>query len=47
MIGQREKSQVPGIQYVPIKPQKVSAAGKCALGARTLTSDECVHILAE
>ena len=35
------------IQYVPVKPQKVSAAGKRAPGARMLTSDECVQILKE
>ena len=35
------------IQYVPVKPQTVSAAGKCAPGARVLTSDECVQILKE
>ena len=32
------------IQYIPVKPQKVSAAGKRAPGARVLTSDECVKI---
>ena len=35
------------IQYVPVKPQKVSAAGKCVPGARVLISDECVQILQE
>ena len=35
------------IQYVPVKPQKMSAAGKRAPGARVLTSDECVQILKE
>ena len=33
------------IQYVPVKPQKVSAAGKRAPDARVLTSEECVQIL--
>ena len=33
------------IQYIPVKPQKVSAAGKHTPGARVLTSDKCVKIL--